>query len=75
MTSALLAYLSHHGFIIWRQNSTGVYNQTLGGRKVNPQARRSRPDLIGFRQAEAVFIGAEVKAGRDQLRDDRRFFP
>jgi len=74
ITSAILAYLSHYGFTVWRQNTTGVYNQTLGRWQVNPQARRGVPDIIGFRQADAVFIGVEVKTGCDRLRDDQRLF-
>ncbi|MGI4822643.1 MAG: VRR-NUC domain-containing protein [Janthinobacterium lividum] len=34
-------------------------------------ARRGVPDIIGFRLADAVFIGVEVKAGRDQLRPEQ----
>ena len=32
------------------------------------------PDIIGFRNADGVFIGVEVKAGRDTLRDDQKQF-
>ena len=29
ITCAILAYLSHHGFTVWRQNIAGVNIQTL----------------------------------------------
>lgn len=32
------------------------------------------PDIIGFRLADGVFVGVEVKAGRDTLRDDQKQF-
>ena len=42
--------------------------------RVNPQSRRGVPDLISFRNHDGVFIGVEVKAARDQFRDDQRTF-
>ena len=31
-----------------------------------------RPDNIGFRNRDGVFVGVEVKAGRDTLREDQK---
>jgi hypothetical protein len=42
ITSAILAYLSHHGFTFWCQDTTGIYNQTLGRWQVNPLARNTQ---------------------------------
>ena len=74
MTVMHLAFLTHHGYTVWRQNTTGIYDAAKARWRVNPQGRRGVPDIIGFRNADGVFIGVEVKAGCDQLRDDQRTF-
>ena len=74
ITGAILAFLTHHGYTVWRQNTTGIYDAAKARWRVNPQARRGVPDIIGFRNRDGLFIGVEIKAGRDQLRDDQRTF-
>lgn len=74
ITSAILAYLTAQGYAVWRQNTTGIYDPDTKRWRVNPQGRRGVPDIIGFRKSDAVFVAVEVKAGRDQLRDDQRAF-
>ena len=69
-----MAFLTHHGHTIWRQNTTGIYDAAKARWRVNPQGRRGVPDIIGLRNRAGVFIGVEVKAGRDQLRDEQRTF-
>lgn len=73
-TSAILAYLTLQGFAVWRQNTSGIYDQKTGRYRFNPQGRRGVPDIIGFRKRDGVFIGVEVKAGRDQLRPEQKQF-
>ncbi|ALW86886.1 hypothetical protein AUC43_18465 [Hymenobacter sedentarius] len=74
ITGAILAFLTHYGYTVWRQNTTGIYDAAKARWRVNPQSRRGVPDIIGFRNRDGLFIGVEVKAGRDQLRDDQRTF-
>lgn len=74
LTSAILAYLQYHGYSVWRQNTTGIYDPATKRWRVNPQGRRGVPDIIGFRKADGVFVGVEVKAGRDQLRPEQKQF-
>ena len=74
ITGAILAFLTHHGYTVWRQNTTGIYDAAKARWRVNPQSRRGVSDIIGFRNADGVFIGVEVKAGRDTLRDEQRKF-
>ena len=74
ITGAILAFLTHHGYTVWRQNNTGIYDVAKARWRVNPQGRRGVPDIIGFRNCDGLFIGVEVKAGRDQLRDDQKQF-
>ena len=73
-TSAILTYLTLQGFAVWRQNTTGIYDAKVGRYRSNPQGRRGVPDIIGFRKSDGVFIGVEVKAGRDQLRPEQKHF-
>ena len=74
ITSAIIAYLAKHGFKVWRQNISGIYDQQTGRWRKNPQGCNGVPDIIGFRLADGVFVGVEVKAGRDTLRDDQKQF-
>ena len=74
ITSAILAYLTTQGYTVWRQNTTGIYDPDTKRWRVNPQGRRGVPDIIGFRNRDGLFIGVEVKAGRDALRDDQKLF-
>ena len=74
ITSAIIAYLTRHGFKVWRQNTSGIYNEATGRWRKNPQGCNGVPDIIGFRLADGVFVGVEVKAGRDTLRDDQKHF-
>ena len=73
-TSAILACLTLQGFSVWRQNTSGIYDQKTGRWRVNPQGRRGVPDIIGFRKRDGLFIGVEIKAGRDQLRSEQKQF-
>ena len=74
ITSAILAYLTAQGYTVWRQNTTGIYDPETKRWRVNPQGRRGVPDIIGFRNRDGLFIGVEVKAGRDTLRNDQKQF-
>ena len=74
ITSAIIAYLTKHGFKVWRQNTSGIYDQQTGRWRKNPQGCNGVPDIIGFRLTDGVFVGVEVKAGRDTLRDDQKQF-
>ena len=59
ITGAILAFLTHHGYTVWRQNTTGIYDAAKARWRVNPQGRRGVPEIIGFRNADGVFIGVE----------------
>jgi len=67
-----LSYLTLQGFALWRQNTSGIYDQKTGRYRFNPQGRRGVPNIIGFRKRDGVFIGVEVKAGCDQLRPKQK---
>ena len=68
ITGAILAFLTHHGYTVWRQNTTGIYDPAKARWRVNPQGRRGVPDIIGFRKRDGLFIGDEGQAvGSSQL--------
>lgn len=74
ITSTILAYLQRCGYAVWRQNTSGIYDQETGKWRRNPQTRRGVPDIIGFHKASGRFIGVEVKYGSDRLRPEQRDF-
>ena len=63
-----LPALTHHGYTVWRQNTTGTYDVAKARWRVTrqegptPQGRRGVLDIIG------------VEAGCDRLRDEQREF-
>lgn len=59
---------------MWWQNTTGIYDNKINRYRFNPQGHRGVPDIIGFRKRDGLFIGIEVKAGRDQLRPEQKQF-
>ena len=74
ITSAIIAYLTKHGFKVWRQNTSGIYDPQTGCWRKNPQGCNGVPDIIGFRKRDGLFIGIEVKTGRDRLRPEQKQF-
>ena len=36
ITGAILAFLTHHGYTVWRQNTTGIYDVAKARWRVNP---------------------------------------
>ena len=74
MTSAILGYLHAHGFAAWAQPNRGEYNPKTGKWRPHPNSRRGIPDILGFRRADALFLGVEVKAGTDRPRPEQTQF-
>ena len=68
ITASILGYLAAHGFSAWAQTNRGEYDPQTGRWRPHPNARRGVPDILGFRRADARFLGVEVKAGSDRLR-------
>lgn len=60
LTSAVLKFLSHRRFNVWRQNNLAAPGRTFTGRK-------GVPDVIGFHSNVGTFIGVEIKTGKDKL--------
>jgi hypothetical protein len=71
ITSSILGYLDTHGFSAWAQKNSGEYDPATQRWRPHPNARRGVPDILGFRRADGKFLGVEVKAGRDRMRDEQ----
>ncbi|WP_019949635.1 VRR-NUC domain-containing protein [Hymenobacter aerophilus] len=85
ITRSILAYLDAHGYEAWSQPNrrtaklTGASTRDPYGANTNrwrphPNSPRGVPDILGFRRADGLFLGVEVKAGRDRLRDEQITF-
>lgn len=67
LTKLTLKICSIYGATAWRQNNTrAVKGRTFNGKK-------GVPDVIGFTKA-AIFIGAEIKAGKDTMSSEQSDF-
>jgi VRR-NUC domain len=74
ITSDILTYLDAHGFSAWGQPNRGEYDPNTGKWRPHPNSRRGVPDILGFRRADALFLGVEVKAGTDRPRPEQTKF-
>ena len=74
ITSDILTYLHAHGFTAWAQPNRGEYDPKTGKWRPHPNSRRGVPDILGFRRADALFLGVEVKAGTDRPRPEQTQF-
>ncbi len=71
ITRQVLQFLDEHGYAAWRQVNEGRYDPERQQWYPHPNSRRGVPDIIGFRRTDGLFIGVEVKAGTDRLRDEQ----
>lgn len=67
LTSAVQQLLHLYNFEVWRQNNLAVKGRRFVGRK-------GVPDVIGFHRSSAMFVGVEVKVGRDKMSEDQEKF-
>ena len=74
ITSDILTYLDAHGFSAWGQPNRGEYDPNTGKWRPHPNSRRGVPDILGFRRADALFLGVEVKAGTYRPRPEQTQF-
>lgn len=64
ITKVAIQVLQERGCFVWRQNQIPVKGRAFIGLK-------GVPDIIGFHLNTGVFIGVEVKAGKDELRAEQ----
>lgn len=67
LTHSAINYLKHKGFFVWRNNTVGVYDAQKKVYRANPYTLKGVPDVIGFRNADGLFVGVEIKIGADKL--------
>ncbi len=73
-TRAIVDYLNYNGWKAWRQNNGSTYDARLGIWRKNPLHQKGIPDILGFNLSNAVFLGVEVKIGKDKLSEEQRDF-
>ena len=74
LTKAITDYLNLNGFIVWRQNTVGIFDRKKNVFRKNPALRTGIPDIIGYRKSDARFIGIEIKTGTDRLTEKQLAF-
>ena len=74
ITADVLQFLDTHGYEAWSQPNRGEYDPNTSRWRPHPNSRRGVPDILGFRRADGLFLGVEVKAGRDTLRPEQIIF-
>lgn len=82
LTKTIIAHITHLGDWASRVNTTGRYlqgkqvtnvlghTQRINGRWIPGTTRTGTPDIIG--NLNGVFLGVEIKIGRDKLSDKQR---
>lgn len=73
LTRHCLAVLSSSGFNVWRQNNAAVYDAKKQIYRSN-SSTKGIPDIIGYHRKTAVFIGVEIKAGKDRISVEQKQF-
>ena len=66
MTKHIIFRLQSVGFNVWNQYNGGVYDPKKGIYRKNPLFKKGIPDVIGFHRKTGIFIGIEVKVGKDK---------
>lgn len=66
LTNFVVAYLGSRGHLVWRNNTTGVFDPSSGRFRMNPKIRRGVADVIGLTK-EGIHLEVEIKIGRDRM--------
>lgn len=75
LTESVLKALNYSGkYVAWRNNNGAVYDVKKAVFRKNPIHKLGVPDILAFRKADAVFVGIEVKYGKDKLSQEQTIF-
>ena len=74
LTNAIVDYLNHKGYVVWRSNTVGIYDPVKKIYRKNPKTRKGISDICGFSKEDGKFIGIEIKVGYDKLSQDQIYF-
>jgi len=66
LTQYTIMVLRLSGFNVWRQNNAAVYDPTKKVYRRN-SSTPGIPDIIGYKKDTGVFVGVEIKVGKDKL--------
>lgn len=72
LTNAVIEHLTWMGCFLWRTNSTGVYDQSIG-RFRKSHSIKGVSDILGV-APNGQFLGIEIKTGTDRLSEDQKRF-
>lgn len=73
LTKEALRIFDLCGYEVWRQNNAAVYDEKKHVFRKN-SAKKGVSDIIGYHRKTGIFIGAEIKVGRDKLSREQTFF-
>ena len=73
LTQYTIMVLRLSGFNVWRQNNGGVYDPVKKVYRRN-SSTSGIPDIIGYKKDTGVFVGVEIKVGKDKLSNDQQLF-
>lgn len=74
LTKACIDYLTLKGYKVWRNNNGAVYDPTNKCFRKNKNKLLGVPDIIGFNKKTGIFIGVEIKVGKDKLSPEQILF-
>jgi hypothetical protein len=73
-TDAIITFLNYNGFCVWRQNNTGIYDESISAWRKSPNSMKGVSDIIGYNRRNGQFVAIEVKTGTDRLSESQKIF-
>lgn len=73
VTKAILTYLNSTGFFAWRNNTTGIWDETKKVFRKN-HGLNGVSDILGIHKETGLFIAIEVKGGKDKVSEAQQYF-
>lgn len=73
LTKAIIKYLNLNGFFVWRNNTTGVWDEKKSVFRKNAGIN-GVSDILGIQNKTGRFIAIEVKHGNDNLSTEQEQF-
>ena len=67
LTQSIICYLNMSGFVVWRNNTVGIWDAKKQIYRKNKAEKKGISDIIGFRKSDGKHIDVEVKAGSDKM--------
>lgn len=71
LTQLILADLYRRGAFAWREDTVGIPTKNGG---LRPAGKTGKPDVISLWPPYGIFLGIEVKTGKDRIRPEQEGF-